>query len=281
MAVATTVDDVFSKLELDDDDLLPSELLPQALKSLGIQDEALPDCLKQFNDSNRISKSEMVSVMNDALIADDEDELDDLEGINCTWPCSTILHGKGVIDEAFVQVMTRYFAKRGSTLWQPSSTNAYENNSEPDDEEEMSDTQFRKCMVAKDTSTLKRLYTMIDGAVEDVIESFLEKYQYFSIVSTKDDYTILKFKQDDFYAEHIEVSGLDDDCDGAARRLCIMVFLDDPPTEGGQLHFPYQDLFITPQKGDVIVFPACPLHPNRITPVTGEGCLTYAFNYLM
>ena len=280
-AMTTKVDDVFSKFSLVDGSL-PSELLPEALKSLGVDKDALDQFLEHFNDSQNISKDDLVSAL-EATNEDDasDDELDDLEGIECTWPCSTVLHGKGVIDEAFVQVMSRYFGKRGPALWQQSSTTASEDNSEPDEDDEIPDNQFRKCMVAKDTSTLKRLYTMIDGAVEDVIENFLEKYPYFSIVSTKDDYTILRFNKGDFYAEHIEVSGLDDDCDGAARRLCIMVFLSDPPTEGGQLHFPYQDVHITPQKGDVVVFPACPLHPNCITPVTGDGSLTYAFNYLM
>ena len=278
MAVATTnIDGVFSKLDASDS--LQSKIMTQALKSLGADGGASSEYEDQLEDSEKFSVNDLVSTLNET--GGSNDELDDLEGVDCTWPCSTVLHGKGVIDEAFVQVMTRYFAKRGPAIWQHSSANAGEHNSEPDEDDEIPDNQFRKCMVAKDTSTLKRLYTMIDGAVEDVIESFLEKYPYFSIVSTKDDYTVLNFKKDDFYSEHIEVSGLDDECDGAARRLCIMVFLNDPPSEGGQLHFPYQDIFITPQKGDVIVFPACPLHPNRITPVTGVGCLTYAFNYLM
>ena len=253
------------------------EQLPAALRECDVDDNSPSDVAMLARALNAAS--------NDVDDSSGDDELDDLERVECSWPCSTVLHGKGVIDDGFVQVMQRYFAKRGDALWEASarvSSSHDENNSSgPDDDDEVDDTQFRKCSVAKDTSTLKRLYGMIDTAVEDVVDMYLQKYPYFSVVSTKDDYTLVRYKHGDFYAEHIEVSGLDDDCDGAARRLCIMVFLGDPPSEGGQLQFPYQDVLMTPQLGDVIVFPACPLHPNRITPVTGTGTLTYAFNYLL
>jgi hypothetical protein len=278
MAVASPdFDDIFNTFDPESTGRIPVDNLTNALQACGIDEDTSQNIMQRLGDET-VPRDVFTSVVRDAINGSD---LDDLEGVECTWPCSTVLHGKGVIDESFMQVMQRYFSKRGETLWQVSSTNKNDEDSELDDDDQMPDTQFRKCLVAKDTSTLKRLYTMIDGAVEDVVETFVEKYPYFSIVSTKDEYTILKFKTGDFYAEHIEVSGLDDDCDGAARRLCIMIFLDDPPSEGGQIHFPYQDLYLTPNKGDVIVFPACPLHPNSITPVVGGGSLTYAFNYLM
>lgn len=218
---------------------------------------------------------------NDAsTLVDATDDLDDLERPECSWPCSTVLHATGVVDNAFIDVMAKYFRKRADTLWQPSFTNS-DGASEVDDGDEMADKPFRQCSVAKDTRTLQRLCGMIDSVVEDVIESFIEKYPYFSIVSTKDAYTILKFAEDDFYSEHIEVSGLDEDNDGAARRLCVMVFLSDTPERGGVLTFPYQNVQIRVKRGDVVVFPACPLHPNSISPVTCDASLIYAYNYLM
>ena len=94
-AMTTKIDDVFSKFNLVDDGSLPSELLPEALKSLDVDKDAFDHFLEHFNDSQSISKDDLMSAL-EAKNEDDasDDELDDLEGIECTWPCSTVLHGK-------------------------------------------------------------------------------------------------------------------------------------------------------------------------------------------
>ena len=198
--------------------------------------------------------------------------------LSIEWPCSTVLHAKGVLNEALLDIFAKYFTKNESRIWQPSMTN--DGNESDVDVDDVVDQQFRHCDIAKDTTTLKRLYSMLDSSVEDVVEAFVQKYNFFSLISTKDDYILLRFKDSDFYAEHCECTGLDDDDTGAARRLCIVAFLTDAPEEGGEFEFMYQEVSIKANRGDVLVFPACPLHPNRTTMVK-NGELIYAVNYIM
>lgn len=192
------------------------------------------------------------------------------------WPCSTILHARGCIDEALLSFFTKYFEKNEGRIWQSSMNGDNDGCSEDD----VVDIQFRNCDIAKDTKTLKRLFSMVDQTVETVVDKFVEKYQYFNLISTRDDYTLMRFRQDSFFSEHCECTGLDDDDTGAARRLCIVVFFTDTPEDGGSMEFVYQDVKVRANRGDVLVFPACPLHPNKTTPIkTGE--LIYAVNYIM
>lgn len=220
----------------------------------------------------------------DEIVSSSDDD-SDVDRLQCDWPCATVLHAKSVIDDGFLQVMTRYIQKKGNAMWQRSSSNDPHVISEIEGDADSADdddkAHLRRCAIASETKTLNRLYGMIDGAVEDVVEVFMEKYPFFSVVTTREDYSLLKFTNGDFFREHIEVGSLDDDCDGAARRLCVIVFLSDAPTEGGRLLFPYQDVDIKAGKGDIVVFPACPLHPNEITEITGNGTLVYAVNYLL
>ena len=44
--------------------------------------------------------------------------------------------------------------------------------------------------------------------------------------------------------------------------------------------FLYQEVSIRAQRGDVLVFPACPLHPNRVAMVKSVEFI-YAVNYIM
>ena len=59
------------------------------------------------------------------------------------------------------------------------------------------------------------------------------------------------------------------------------MFLSDAPQSGGRFHFTYQNVTIEPKRGDVLVFPTCPLHPNSVTAVESDDELVFAFNYIM
>lgn len=247
------------------------------------------------------SGEEDLATVDEEVVADvpagvDDSDADDgssvaSERIAVEWPCSTIMLARNALNDGLVEVLHKYLLKHEQRLWQPSMTNATdENEDELDSADEMVDVQFRKCDVCyRDSNTLRSLYGMIDTCIEDAVEAFVERYSYFSLISTKDEYTVLRFKQDDFYSEHCECTGLDDDGEGASRRLCIMVFFTDAPAEGGEIEFSYQGITVRPSKGDVLIFPSCPLHPNQTTKVitpaastsTTPNGLIYAVNYIM
>ena len=241
--------------------------------------------------------------------ADDEhvgDRLDDIdesgeeesEGLSdmdddVTWPCSTVMCWADAVDSKLVSYFNKYLEKPGNAdrIFQPSMTAALDEDSEGGEEggedlpsvdgEQVVDEEYRKCSVAKDTNTLNKLFNMLDDAVDAAVDKFVEKYQFFNIVSTKEDYTLLKFTEGDFFAEHIECTGLNEDGDGASRKLCVYVVLDTPGEgDGGEIQFSYQGCSVHVSPGSIVVFPACPLHPTKIS-VVETGRLMLVTNYVL
>ena len=222
---------------------------------------------------------------------EDEEGEDDDEDAN-QWPCSTVLHIEDAVDPKLLAYFHKYLDKPGNDkrIFQPSMTTLDDEDEDDDgdeeddddldiDGEEVVDETFRKCQVARDTQTLQKLYNMLEEPVDAAVDQFLEKYTHFSLVSTKEDYNLLKFEEGDFYAEHVECTGLNDDSDGSSRRLCVYVVVE-PSYAGGDFEFIYQGCKISPSAGSIIVFPSCPLHPMRISRVT-EGRLLTVCNYLL
>jgi hypothetical protein len=216
---------------------------------------------------------------------EDSDGLSDIDD-DVEWPCSTVMCMSDVVDAKLVAYFKKYLDKPGNSgrIFQPSMMSVTNDNEDDEDEdlsngEQVVDTEYRKCSVAKDTNTLNKLLSMLDDVVDSAVDKFVEKYQFFSIVSTKEDYTLLKFEKEDFYAEHIECTGLNDDSDGASRRLCVYVILE-ASEQGGEFEFLYQGCNISATPGSIIVFPACPLHPMKISGVE-KGRLMTVTNYIL
>lgn len=216
---------------------------------------------------------------------EDSDELSDMDD-DIEWPCSTVMCMPGAVDAKLIAYFKKYLDKAGNSgrIFQPSMMSVpVENEQEEDDVlstgEQVVDTDYRKCFIAKDTNTLTKLFNMLDDAVDSAVDKFVEKYQFFSIVSTKEDYTLLNFQEDDFYAEHIECTGLNDDSDGASRRLCVYVVIE-APEQGGEFEFLYQGCNVSAVPGSIIVFPACPLHPLKINAIN-QGRLMFVTNYIL
>ena len=216
---------------------------------------------------------------NDEVSIDESLDID-----NIAWPASTIMVAKDVVNNSLLRLFDKYMEKKGAPLWSPSTTSPDENDDDEDDElgsdDEIVDVHFRKCGVAADTSTLKRLFEKLDESVEDTVDMYLRKYPHFGIITTKEDFTLLKYEKGDFHAEHIECTGLDDTSEGASRRLCVIVFISDPPADGVVFEFLYQGVRVQAERGAMMIFPSCPLHPNRIIAVE-DGALIYTINYLL
>ena len=143
--------------------------------------------------------------------------------------------------------------------------------------EEVIDNEMRKCSIAKDTNTLQKLYTKLEETVDSAADRFIDKYQFFSLASTKEDYTLLKFDPGDFHHEHVECTALTDD--GSSRRLAVYMILE-APEKGGVIEFSYQGVKVKPEAGSIFVFPACPLHPVQISKVQ-RGSLLMIVNYIL
>jgi hypothetical protein len=208
------------------------------------------------------------------------------ELLDYEWLCSTVLCVNDAVDERLLAYFNKYINKQGNfnRIFERSLTACEQDGSDEDelssDLDQTEDLSHRKCLVASEpyTNTLQKLFAKLDDDVDTAVDKFLDKYNFFSMISSKEDYTMLCFKEDDFYAEHIECSGINQsDGDGASRRICVYIVLD-TPSEGGQIEFLYQGCRYTPKAGTILVFPSCPLHPLRVTKVT-NGRLVYVTNY--
>ena len=215
-----------------------------------------------------------------------EEESTDFEEDDQTeWPASTVMYMPGVIDEKLVAYFHKYISKDSNKgrIFKPSMTLLIDDedidNTDLDESEEIVDESFRKCKVAKDTQTLQKLYNMMEESIDQATDKFIEKFNFFSIVSTKEEFSMLRFEPGDFYKEHIECSSLNDDSDGSSRRICVYIILE-APEKGGVFEFSYQGTKIKPDVGSILMFPSCPLHPLRITKVQ-SGNLMYVNNFLL
>ena len=215
----------------------------------------------------------------------EEESTDFEEDDETEWPASTVMYMPGVIDEKLIAYFHKYISKESNKgrIFKPSMTLLIDeediDNTDIEESEEIVDETFRKCKVAKDTQTLQKLYNMMEDSIDQATDKFIEKFNFFSIVSTKEEFSMLKFEPGDFYKEHIECSSLNDDSDGSSRRICVYIILE-APEKGGVFEFSYQGAKIKPEVGSILMFPSCPLHPLRITKVQ-SGNLMYVNNFLL
>ena len=110
---------------------------------------------------------------------------------------------------------------------------------------------------------------MIDGAFENAIDRFIERFYYFNDITSKEELTMLRFENKNYYKEHTECAP----GGGIGRKLCLYAIIESPE-EGGVISFSHQGDKITPQVGSIIVFPSCALHPVKVSHVK-SGKLTY------
>lgn len=213
----------------------------------------------------------------------DDDSTDFEEDDDVEWPASTVMYLPRIIDEKLLAYFKKYVAKDSNRgrLFRPSTTMLVddEQQDELDELEEIEDETFRKCQVARDTQTLQKLYNMLEKTIDEATDKFIEKFNFFNIVSTKEEYTLLRFDPGDFHKEHVECSSLTDESDGSSRRICVYLILE-TPKRGGHFDFTYQGTRIIPEAGSVLMFPSCPLHPVKLTKVV-EGSLMMVTNYLL
>ena len=108
--------------------------------------------------------------------------------------------------------------------------------------------------------------------------SFLEKTQGWMVDNT---FKIQRYNPNEaYFAEHCENSGY---MDGTMekRLIALMVYLN-TVTEGGQTHFPTQNISFSPKAGDILMWPAYWTHPHHGMPSPSQVkyIITGWYNYI-
>lgn len=228
----------------------------------------LEDDFDDANSSGRAKVDELSNAdTNEGDDDDDDDDGTDEDDDDDRWPCSTVLVSEcdETIGEAYVKCFCKYVDK-------PEHRERLFKRVE-DETAEMS-------VLTRRSKTLQALFSALLPSIDTAMEAFMDKYSYFSFVSTRDDFSLIELTEGDVYGEHIEclpsatATSVDSVSEPTPHRLCVYVIID-APTQGGEIEFLYQGARIPPEPGMILVFPACPLHPLRIAPVI-EGRLLFA-----
>ena len=111
----------------------------------------------------------------------------------------------------------------------------------------------------------------VDDVLFDIFGSALRRYvldlgelgKFVSNAGISEDegYSFLRYLPGDFYILHT-----DNNTRKQPRTLSGILVLNDN-YEGGELHFPLQDLILKPEAGTVILFPSSFTHPHQVKPV--------------
>ena len=115
-------------------------------------------------------------------------------------------------------------------------------------------------------SDLFKAHSILGYAFKTCIEQLMKIYKYkFSDVTNThlkyngdEGFQILKYQSGDYYKEHID-GGFNLE---VKRTISFVFYLNDNFTGGGT-YFPRQDITISPNVGDVLIFPSNYTHPHE------------------
>lgn len=77
-----------------------------------------------------------------------------------------------------------------------------------------------------------------------------------------DGYVLAKYKKGDICALHNDNQTTEEP--GNGLRYATLIFFLNDVAEGGETHFPMQDIKIKPKKGNAVMFPAMLTHPHEV-----------------
>ena len=113
-------------------------------------------------------------------------------------------------------------------------------------------------------SRLNPVAKALQTACEEYIKNypFLKKLTYWEVFSY---FTLKKYNPNEaYFAEHCENDGgVNGVCE--KRLIAVMVYLN-TVTDGGQTHFPTQNISFSPKVGDILMWPAYWTHPHHGIP---------------
>jgi hypothetical protein len=105
---------------------------------------------------------------------------------------------------------------------------------------------------------IKSCYEEIEQTFDNIIEHYKKIFNL--KLGWRSGLTFIKYGQGHHFVSHVD-DGSNESCTVSA----LIYFNDD--YEGGELGFPLLDLEITPEAGDVVVFPSGFLHAHKVNPV--------------
>jgi len=103
--------------------------------------------------------------------------------------------------------------------------------------------------------------TDIRSCVINHLRSYLRPYKAFCEVSVDEGWRCLRYTKKGQYKPHS-----DGDTGSLNRRVSALIYLNDG-YDGGELHFPFQDVTIQPKKGQIVLFPSGFTHVHTSKPV--------------
>ena len=230
---------------------------------------------------HRAAPSDVITRLTE--IENDDDEVDavaeDVE-YESSWVAATVLRIHSIVEKGLVSSITKYFAKH-PRMWKDSElVDEEEDDEEEDDEDEEGrfeeddededETEedamtpkrpTRKCFVATTTSSLERYYSKLEDVLQASIEQFVQRFKHFGI-SSIDETSCIEYRSGSFREEAPERKP------NTAPVLTALVMLTDTKDE---VVFALQNdsttgepFKLTANAGDVVIFPACALHPYEV-----------------
>jgi hypothetical protein len=231
-----------------------------------------------------ISPEDRITRLTEIEHSDDEEVEsvgEDVE-FESTWASTTVLRIHGIVDKDLLGSFSKYLAKH-PRVWKDSELldDVDEDEEEEDEEEDEEDeedaddgpkTLGRKCYLATTTSSLEKYYSRLENILQASIEQFVARFKHFQ-VSSIDDTMCIEYRAGSFRLEAPERNARN------AFLLVAFVMLSDTADE---IVFPLQNDSTTGQPfklnakaGDVVVFPACGLHPYEVLPTQRATPLRY------
>ena len=193
----------------------------------------------------------------------------------CEWLGPTILVCKNVLKNGTMNQIIEHTRKKGDDFWE---NNMIEN--EETGEEEI-DTKYRCYQTGGESKLLNKIYEAIDEPVNECIQEYMKQFPHYStILTSKEECSIIRYKKGGFQEEHVDVQPNDSDeldeedeedsimiSQLTARKLAVYIYINDD-YEGGEINFPYQKISYKAEKGDVLIFDCGCLHPHSCEKVT-------------
>jgi predicted 2-oxoglutarate/Fe(II)-dependent dioxygenase YbiX len=119
-------------------------------------------------------------------------------------------------------------------------------------------------LTSSDSSLGKRFQTISNLIIDKVIPDYTEEHMV--VTSGHEGWQLLKYSGGADYHAHYDHSPVN------SRIISLVAFLEEPE-EGGELEFPFFDVKLKPELGDIVIFPSNFPYVHIAHPVTvGTKC---------